>query len=443
MKGGFGLGDPSRRSEIDLFGKRYVGDWVLCVYENTYHYVARVALKLENEALARRAWGDTSEGQTWSLMYFLTRPTKISKPVSSLAGYLNNGYRGFTRIGDERVGRIEQDFGSVDRFVESAILGSSAEPIEADQPASTGYFLIRSNEDSEYGDQIGVRYHFTNTVPNSRALAGGGKVVVDRKGPAGPVLIGYGELGPSSREERDGKTHFISAFRAWTPFEPRALTAAQRGAVKAVEGYNVQHAVRPITSEVYEMLTQTQASPKSDVKDLRRAVDAFSAALREAGVTFGSQHEALVRAFVASLATKPLAILTGLSGSGKTQIAMRFGEWLGGHLLTTAVRPDWTGSEALFGYEDGLKPAVDGRAAWVVPAALKFMLAARDNPGQVHLLLLDEMNLAHVERYFADALSGMESQQKCLPNLAHGDDGCWRVAREADAQVAFRQLCGS
>ena|SRR5688572_19154162 len=36
------------------------------------------------------------------------------------------------------------------------------------------------------------------------------------------------------------------------------------------------------------------------------------------------------------------------------------------------------------------------------------------------------MNLAHVERYFADALSGMESRTPVLPNLVE-DNGWWRL----------------
>jgi 5-methylcytosine-specific restriction protein B len=43
------------------------------------------------------------------------------------------------------------------------------------------------------------------------------------------------------------------------------------------------------------------------------------------------------------------------------------------------------------------------------------------------VLVLDEMNLAHVERYFADVLSGMESEYPCLPNLAREEDGLWRI----------------
>ncbi len=44
------------------------------------------------------------------------------------------------------------------------------------------------------------------------------------------------------------------------------------------------------------------------------------------------------------------------------------------------------------------------------------------------MLILDEMNLAHVERYFADFLSGMETRKPCLPNLVKGTDGSFRLA---------------
>lgn len=172
--------------------------------------------------------------------------------------------------------------------------------------------------------------------------------------------------------------------------------------------------------------------------DLRESVESFGDALRASGVQFGEQHDSLISAFISSLVTKPLVILTGLSGSGKTQIAMRFGEWLGkDRLHVAAVRPDWTGAEALFGYEDALKREVDGRAAWSVPAPLEFMLKAAADPQHPHVLLLDEMNLAHVERYFADVLSGMESGKDCLPNLHKGTDGCWRVRNTGRVRIPF------
>ena len=134
-------------------------------------------------------------------------------------------------------------------------------------------------------------------------------------------------------------------------------------------------------------------------------------------------------AFLAAVATKPFAILTGQSGSGKTQLAMKLGEWFGSNdhgqprSLVVAVRPDWTGPEYLFGYPDVLRSSAD-RELWAVPDALEFVLRAKDESREPYLLLLDEMNLAHVERYFADFLSGIESRHPILPELERRD-GEW------------------
>jgi 5-methylcytosine-specific restriction protein B len=167
---------------------------------------------------------------------------------------------------------------------------------------------------------------------------------------------------------------------------------------------------------------------------------AFAQALSDCHVRFGERHTTIVNSFVSSLLTKPLVILTGLSGSGKTQVAIRFGEWLGSdRMLVAPVRPDWTGAEVLFGYEDALKPVIDGRASWCVPDTLRFLLRAASNPQYPYLLVLDEMNLAHVERYFADVLSGMESGQPCLPNLQVECDGNWRVPIGGVAKISFPQ----
>lgn len=163
-------------------------------------------------------------------------------------------------------------------------------------------------------------------------------------------------------------------------------------------------------------------------KDLKAVVEQFAASLTHSKVSFGARHTDVVRSFIASLATKRFAILTGLSGSGKTQLGIRFGEWLGtDHWALVPVRPDWTGAEALFGYEDALRQADNGRRAWEVPDALRFMLAAAADPYRPYLLVLDEMNLAHVERYFADVLSGMESEVACLPNLQEEPGNLWRI----------------
>ncbi len=123
-------------------------------------------------------------------------------------------------------------------------------------------------------------------------------------------------------------------------------------------------------------------------------------------------------------------ILTGLSGSGKTQLAKRLGEWCGSdsqgrtRYQIVPVRPDWTGPEYLFGFPDALQGRVDGQAVWAVPDTLEFLLRANAEPTKPFVLVLDEMNLAHVERYFADFLSGLESRDPVLPDL-YQRDGKW------------------
>ncbi|MCP3811309.1 hypothetical protein NLX62_03030 [Mycobacteriaceae bacterium Msp059] len=165
----------------------------------------------------------------------------------------------------------------------------------------------------------------------------------------------------------------------------------------------------------------------------------FAAAVEASGLRF-PEGSNLVRSFVSSLLAKPFAILTGLAGSGKTQLAMRLGEWFGTdehgrhRHVVVPVRPDWTGPESIFGYEDALRASASGAPVWFVPEAFEFVLRAANDPEHPYLLILDEMNLAHVERYFSDFLSGVESRRPVLPDLVF-DQRCrqW-VLRDVEAQ---------
>ncbi len=59
-------------------------------------------------------------------------------------------------------------------------------------------------------------------------------------------------------------------------------------------------------------------------------------------------------------------------------------------------------------------------------------------------MILDEMNLAHVERYFSDYLSAAESREPILPNLAvETSDGArsWRKHPEPPSSL-IRGTCG-
>lgn len=165
----------------------------------------------------------------------------------------------------------------------------------------------------------------------------------------------------------------------------------------------------------------------------------FAAAVQASGLRF-PEGSNLVRSFVSSLLAKPFAILTGLAGSGKTQLAMRLGEWFGTdehgrhRHVVVPVRPDWTGPESIFGYEDALRTSASGAPVWFVPEAFEFVLRAANDPEHPYLLILDEMNLAHVERYFSDFLSGVESRRPVLPDLVVDQPSDQWVLRDVGAQ---------
>ncbi len=165
----------------------------------------------------------------------------------------------------------------------------------------------------------------------------------------------------------------------------------------------------------------------------------FAGAVNASGLRFPAGSN-LVRSFLSSLLAKPFAILTGLAGSGKTQLAMRLGEWFGTdehgrhRHVVVPVRPDWTGPESIFGYEDALRKSASGAPVWFVPEAFEFVLRAAHDPEHPYLLILDEMNLAHVERYFSDFLSGVESRRPVLPDLVFDQPSRQWVLRDVEAQ---------
>ena len=120
----------------------------------------------------------------------------------------------------------------------------------------------------------------------------------------------------------------------------------------------------------------------------------------------------LTTRYISSLVTKPFVLLSGLSGSGKTKLAQSFAQWICETKKQYCIVPvgaDWTNREPLLGYVNALD-----NTEYILPenGALQLLIEANENQEKPYFLILDEMNLSHVERYFADFLSVMESKDK-------------------------------
>lgn len=135
-------------------------------------------------------------------------------------------------------------------------------------------------------------------------------------------------------------------------------------------------------------------------------IDKFIQACKEAGLIYSDK---LIIRFISSLLAKPFVILTGLSGSGKTKLAQAFVQWICADYCQyriIAVGADWTNREPILGYPNALD-----KNEYIKPdnGIVDLIIEANRNPDLPYFLILDEMNLSHVERYFADFLSAMES----------------------------------
>jgi len=131
--------------------------------------------------------------------------------------------------------------------------------------------------------------------------------------------------------------------------------------------------------------------------------------IQKAGFHF---HDRLLRAFHTSLKIAhhaPLVVLAGISGTGKSELPRLYADLGGVPFLELAVQPGWDSPADLFGFFN----YTDGRLKAEPLARLLHQMGDVEDPlrQSPSLVLLDEMNLARVEYYFADLLSKLEARR--------------------------------
>jgi hypothetical protein len=214
----------------------------------------------------------------------------------------------------------------------------------------------------------------------------------------GLVIINNGNDGPLASEEFEKLRTVLSTV---------GLYAC------AVHSNGVSHAV---PAEIWNSAVPEHAAVTEDFAEV---CEALVTDLKASGIS--NPPYALFARMIAALAAKRLLILTGPSGSGKTQLAHALARWIspvgppgeGSSVRIVPVGADWTSNEKMLGYPDALSTE-----AYISTPVLDLVLHAIDNPTVAHFLILDEMNLSHVERYFADFLSAIESRE---PIPLHSD----------------------
>jgi hypothetical protein len=167
----------------------------------------------------------------------------------------------------------------------------------------------------------------------------------------------------------------------------------------------------------------SQLAQSSTQQDAERELDvpAIVESLHEAGWTFEPWQ---VAAYCHAVRTKPFVILAGISGTGKTKLPHLIAEATNAEVLLIPVRPDWRDSSDILGYTDLV-------GKFHVGPLLQIAHTAIANPDKQYFAVLDEMNLARVEHYFAEVLSKIEDR---VPS----DNGGYRTSPLLTAAMDVR-----
>lgn len=111
--------------------------------------------------------------------------------------------------------------------------------------------------------------------------------------------------------------------------------------------------------------------------------------------------EEIIRRFVAGMASSKLLILEGISGTGKTSLPYSFSRFLDNPATMISVQPSYRDRTELLGYFNEFSKRFNETEF------LRALYEAgyREEPS---IIVLDEMNLARIEYYFAEMLSVLE-----------------------------------
>lgn len=103
-----------------------------------------------------------------------------------------------------------------------------------------------------------------------------------------------------------------------------------------------------------------------------------------------------------------ITVLAGVSGTGKSELPRLYAEFGGLNFCSVAVQPNWDSQESMLGFFNSIDNQFEPEEL------LKFLVQCTTDPrysDYMSIVLLDEMNLAHVEHYFAEFLSKLESRR--------------------------------
>jgi len=114
----------------------------------------------------------------------------------------------------------------------------------------------------------------------------------------------------------------------------------------------------------------------------------------------------IIKMFYSSLCTNQITVLSGNPGCGKSSLVEGFAEAVSANYKNIAIQPNWTENHDLLGFFDPINEV------YMPTPFLDAIVEASENPSDLFIICLDEMNLSYVEYYFSEFLSKMQSSSR-------------------------------
>jgi hypothetical protein len=160
-----------------------------------------------------------------------------------------------------------------------------------------------------------------------------------------------------------------------------------------------------------QILDVVRAGPQ-DAPSEQAWLDGIRLGCAELGMHFPRRLLYAFHTALKSADSAPLTVLAGVSGTGKSALPRLYAHLGGVAFMELPVQPNWDSPQSLFGYYNPLDTRFHA-----TPLLRALVQAQQDHAKHEHgladrlmIVLLDEMNLAHVELYFSDLLSGLEGR---------------------------------
>lgn len=230
-----------------------------------------------------------------------------------------------------------------------------------------------------------------DVIPTVDAVTNSASAAASAANPNMP-LPGTAALAAAAAQSH-GKLSAGAGASAGTPIVQAVLSEAK---------LNIEHRFPKLTlvDEKYAALTPPEYDNEISLQEFAEGYRRYAASQMKLYYT-----PEIVRRFVAGMAASKLLILEGISGTGKTSLPYSFSRYLSNPSTIVSVQPSFRDRTELLGYFNEFSKRFNETEF------LRALYEANYRPDPT-LIVLDEMNLARIEYYFAEMLSVLEMPNK-------------------------------